>query len=136
MSKSLYDKYLTIPSTVEGLDLCLFIVKDVSILFDLDFEKKLSLHTVVVEAVENAIIHGNKENREKIVKFSIHVFKDIILLQVEDEGDGFNINDIVSPLLTPNLKKESGRGIFFIKSLSDSCVTLGKGNIIKVIMRR
>lgn len=135
-SNLLYDRYLCVPSTVEGLDMCLFIVNEVGMLFDLTYEKKLSLHTIVVEAIENAFIHGNKSIREKFVRFAVNVNIERILVEIEDEGEGFDISSIPSPLISANLFKESGRGIFFIKSLCDSCCTLGKGNIIQIKVNR
>lgn len=135
-SKLLYDRDLCVPSTVEGLDMILLIVKEVGFICDLNFEKKLSLHTIVVEAIENAFIHGNKAIRDKMVRFSINVNSEQILIEVEDEGDGFDFNQIPSPILNSNIRNESGRGIFFIKSLSDFCCTLGKGNIIQIKINR
>ena len=132
----LYNKELYVPSGVDGLDMCLYLVNDICKCFNLDFEKKLSLHTIVVEAIENAIIHGNKGDKTKFVRFSIQVIKEKIFIRVEDEGDGFNIHSIPSPTLTSNIRNEYGRGIFFIKNLSESCSTLGRGNIIKIVMKR
>jgi serine/threonine-protein kinase RsbW len=135
-SNSLYDRDLYIPSTLEGLDMCLFIIKEVGVLFSLNLKTMLSLHTIVLEAVENAFIHGNLGIRDKIVRFSIKINQNQILIEVEDEGNGFDIDSIPSPITSANLRCESGRGIFFIKSLSDSCCTLGKGNIIQIKVNR
>ena len=136
MINFLYNRDLDIPSSVDGLNMCLIVVNDIGRIFSLNFEMKLSLHTVVVEAIENAIIHGNNSDREKLVKFSIQVNCDKIFICVEDQGEGFNIDSISSPIMKSTIRNESGRGIFFIKMLSESCYTLGKGNIIKIIMNR
>ena len=49
---------------------------------------------------------------------------------------GFDIDMVPSPLLQANIRKESGRGIFFIKNLSSSCYTLGSGNILIMKINR
>ena len=136
MINPLFYKELIIPSTVEGLNMCLMIVDQIGKYFGMDFNTKFSLQTIVVESVENAIIHGNKNNRDLVIKVSFTVNVQHVLIRVEDQGDGFDINSIPSPLSKQNLLKESGRGIFFIKSLCSSCVTLGHGNILLINMVR
>jgi serine/threonine-protein kinase RsbW len=39
---------------------------------------------------------------------------------IKDQGQGFNPDQIGDPLDPQNLMKESGRGIFLIKKLTDS----------------
>jgi serine/threonine-protein kinase RsbW len=136
MSEWLYNIQLIIPSTAEGLNECLDIVNDISIKFDLDFEKTFALHTVLVEAVENAIIHGNRGIRDYTVRLDIRINFYQIFLEVEDQGNGFDINLIPSPVSAGNICKEAGRGIFFIKNLSDSFWNIGKGNIVRILINR
>ena len=74
------------------------------------------------EAVSNSIVHGNKVNSQKqiVVEFS---FDDRILeISVADEGDGFDFMNVPDPILENNLKKESGRGIFLMRSCADRVV--------------
>jgi len=136
MSSFLFSRELFIPSSVDGLEECLFIIKQVGEEFKLDLEQKLSLQTVTVESVENAIIHGNKNIRELKVRFNISITIKEIVIEVEDQGDGFSINSVPSPISDNNIRKESGRGIFFIKCFSNSICLLGKGNIIRIYIDR
>jgi len=136
MKETIFHKELIIPSSIEGLNNCLELVRDIGILYSLDYEKIFALHTITVEALENAIIHGNKRNQNLVVKFSISIDKDNILLKIEDEGNGFNIEQVHSPLEKDYIFKESGRGIFFIKFLCSSFKYLGKGNILHVLIDR
>lgn len=73
------------------------------------------------EAVNNAIMHGNQENPEKEV--AIHTILDrdqrILKISVEDEGEGFNPDDLPDPLKDENLLNEGGRGIYLIKQYAD-----------------
>lgn len=136
MSQTLFQKELFIPSTIEGLNTCLDVVDEIKQQFDLDFDTSFSLHTVIVESVENAFIHGNKGLRELKVRVFISISSKEIFVEVEDMGDGFDINSIISPVDEPNIQREGGRGIFFIKVLSLSCCTVGRGNIIRIKLKR
>ena len=136
MNETIYQKELLIPSTIEGLNNCLDIVEEIKEQFCLDFDSSFGLHTVIVESVENAFIHGNKGSRELKVKVCISVNSSEILVEVEDCGEGFDINSISSPVEEQNIVKEGGRGIFFIKMLSLKCYTVGKGNIIRIKLKR
>ena len=72
------------------------------------------------EAVNNAIIHGNKLNVKKKVSFSIEKNLDELLICVSDEGLGFNPQQVADPRHPENILKDNGRGIFLIKELSSS----------------
>lgn len=73
------------------------------------------------EAVNNAIVHGNKENPEKKVTVMSRFDPEngILTISVEDEGDGFNPNDIPDPLKEENLLNEGGRGVYLIEQYAD-----------------
>jgi serine/threonine-protein kinase RsbW len=92
-----------------------------------------SLHWVSVavrESVVNAIKHGNKHDETKrvIVEFTpvpINEPEELVI-RVEDEGEGFDPDDIADPLAPENILKSSGRGIFLIRSFMDD-VQLRRG---------
>lgn len=73
------------------------------------------------EAVNNAIMHGNQENPEKEVVIHTTLDRDqrILKISVEDEGEGFNPDDLPDPLKDENLLNEGGRGIYLIKQYAD-----------------
>lgn len=80
------------------------------------------LMVAVTEAANNAIIHGNKLNPEKVAKITCEVNPPWIIFIVTDQGRGFNPDRVVSPLEEENLLKTSGRGIFLMKTLMDKVV--------------
>jgi len=136
MDEILFQKELFIPSTIDGLNRCLDVIRELRELFNLNFDTMFCLHTVLVEAVENAFIHGNKGVRELDVRVFISISLVEIFVEVEDQGEGFDMNAISLPIDHLNLEREGGRGIFFIKKLSAGCYTVGKGNIIRIILNR
>ena len=71
------------------------------------------------EAVNNAIFHGNKSDPWKKVYLSCELSRERMILRVRDSGGGFDPNKIGNPLSDSNLLRESGRGIFLMKTLMD-----------------
>jgi len=136
MSSILFHKELFIPSTIEGLNNCLYIVDEIKEKYNLSFDTVFALHTVIVESVENAFIHGNKGRIDAEVRFFISVSSSEIFVEVEDIGDGFDIENIPLPSVNSSNENEGGRGVFFIKTLSNCCYTIGKGNIIRIKLNR
>jgi serine/threonine-protein kinase RsbW len=85
-----------------------------------------ALHWVSVavrESVVNAIKHGNQNDESKrvVVEFTplpAHAPEELVIC-VEDEGEGFDPEEIADPLAPENILKSSGRGIFLIRSFMD-----------------
>src|SRR5687767_8312530 len=85
-----------------------------------------ALHWVSVavrESVVNAIKHGNQHDESKrvVVEFTplpAHDPEELVI-RVEDEGEGFDPEELADPLAPENILKSSGRGIFLIRSFMD-----------------
>ena len=88
----------------------------------------------VSEAIINAIKHGNKNDLDKEVSIIVDCDRQEIKIEVEDEGDGFDVKGVKDPTLKENIKKESGRGIFIIKNLSEEIEFNEKGNRVQFKM--
>ena len=84
------------------------------------------------ESVNNSISHGNNFSDEKKVIINCSWEKEILTITVEDEGSGFEINDIKDPTLLDNINCERGRGLFLISKLSDEFKLLEKGRIVEI----
>lgn len=86
------------------------------------------------EAVNNAIMHGNQENPDKQVKIRTSLDRDeqILEISVEDEGEGFNPNDLPDPLREENLLNEGGRGIYLIKQYADKTQFFDSGRKVVI----
>ena len=97
-----------------------------------------NLSIAVTEAVGNAIVHGNKKDPKKKVYITFQIDKDEIKVSVRDEGEGFNPDELSDPLDPKNILKDSGRGIFILKSLMDDVYFTfsPKGTTIHFVMKK
>lgn len=73
----------------------------------------------VIEAVNNAILSGNKQDPNKQVFLIALKGQNKFSVTVEDEGDGFDYTHIPDPTLPNNIHKVAGRGLYLMKTLSD-----------------
>ena len=89
----------------------------------------------VTEAVNNAIVHGNKEDKNKKVRLGLKQNKRSVRFIVEDEGVGFDHNTLPDPTNPKNLEKVKGRGIFLIKSLSDKTTFKQGGRVVEMLFK-
>lgn len=81
-------------------------------------ESYYNILIALTEAVNNAIIHGNRCDPDKKVVIDIKADESGLEIIVTDEGKGFNPDNVEDPRSPENLLKTSGRGIFLIKELS------------------
>ena len=89
----------------------------------------------VTEAVNNAIVHGNKEDKNKKVRLGLKQNKKSVRFIVEDEGMGFDHNTLPDPTNPKNIEKVKGRGIFLIKNLSDKTTFKQGGRVVEMLFK-
>ncbi len=100
-------------------------------------EERDSLAIAVTEAVNNAIIHGNKQDRRKRVNLRFDFEGEKLIVKIKDQGTGFNPDKISDPLAPENLLKESGRGVFILSTLMDEVkFNFDKGTEITLVKTR
>lgn len=73
----------------------------------------------VTEAVNNAIVHGNKNEEGKQVVVEVDHEGTNLTFNVIDNGEGFDFENLPDPTAPENIEKPDGRGIFLMKNLSD-----------------
>jgi len=84
----------------------------------------------ILEAVNNAILHGNKEDPEKFVDIEIFSTNGGIVIKVSDEGSGFNPGLIPDPTIPENLQELNGRGVFLMSHLADKIEFSEEGKMV------
>jgi serine/threonine-protein kinase RsbW len=79
-----------------------------------------SVELALAEALNNAVVHGNRMDRQKLVEIvcRCELGKGISVV-VNDQGQGFDPNDVPDPTAAENIGAEHGRGIWVMKSVMD-----------------
>lgn len=83
---------------------------------------EIQMHKLMVsltEAVNNAIVHGNRADPERRVFVRCEKLPGWLLFMIRDQGRGFHPEDVRNPLKKENLLRENGRGIFLMRTLMD-----------------
>ncbi|OQY72214.1 MAG: hypothetical protein B6D44_10725 [Ignavibacteriales bacterium UTCHB2] len=111
--------YLEIESTPNNLITVEEFVNYFSVELGLDQEKINGLLLSVTEATTNAIIHGNKNNKLKLVRISVYVENSTLTIKIKDEGKGFDPKIVPDPTDPENLLKDSGRGLYLMRIYMD-----------------
>ena len=73
----------------------------------------------ITEAVNNAINHGNRLDPAKSVTMGYQVKDGRLIFMVQDQGPGFNYEDLPDPTDPENIEKPHGRGVFLMRALAD-----------------
>jgi serine/threonine-protein kinase RsbW len=82
--------------------------------------------------VNNAIHHGNKSNPSKEVALEFISSGSTLSFLIEDEGPGFDYNNLPDPTDPQNIEKPHGRGVFLMTNLADSIEFLNDGSKVKM----
>ena len=120
---------MELPSSFELLDVVQVVSDRMTALAGLGEDATHWVSVAVRESVINAIKHGNKEDRGKrvTVEFGLSPREKPgeFVVEVSDEGAGFDPDEVANPLDAENMLKSSGRGIFFMRSFMDD-VTMAR----------
>ncbi|TVQ31409.1 MAG: ATP-binding protein [Phycisphaeraceae bacterium] len=68
------------------------------------------------EAVMNALRHGHRDIPETPVEVHCRVDRDRVRIVIEDQGPGFDPDDVPDPTLDENIEGASGRGLLLIRA--------------------
>jgi serine/threonine-protein kinase RsbW len=85
-----------------------------------------------VEAVNNAILHGNKGIETKTVKVDFIADGTVFEVTVTDQGEGFDYNHLPDPTDPANIENLHGRGVFIMRSLADNIEYNPSGNQVRM----
>lgn len=101
-------------------------------------ESRLSLNfrVGVAEALANAILYGNRGDPDKRVCLEVSLTPDAVVVEVTDEGHGFDPGAVPDPTLPENLHRAGGRGVFLIRHLMDEVDYGERGNSVRLVLYR
>lgn len=113
------EETLVLDSTIDSINQIEKLIDGQSQMLGIDDEVYGKYMLSVVECVNNAIVHGNKLLPEKKVTVHYLINNDKIEVTVQDQGDGFDPDNLPDPTAEENIEKDCGRGIFLMRNLAD-----------------
>jgi serine/threonine-protein kinase RsbW len=122
------NKRLKITSTIANLRIVEKAIDEISAEIGLKPDNYGKIMVTTMEAVNNAIVHGNKSVEAKHVQIEISFIKNTLKISVSDEGPGFRPKEIPDPTRAENIENLHGRGVFLMSRLADEIEFNEKGN--------
>ncbi len=99
----------------------------------------LNVPVALTEALSNAILRGNGERRDRSVLIRARVDDVQLIIEVTDEGQGFDLEAcLVDPTTPERLLDEEGRGLYLMSKLMDQVERMQaqRGNLVRMILHR
>jgi serine/threonine-protein kinase RsbW len=88
------------------------------------------------EAAKNALQHGNRGDPGKCVHLRYLVTADEVLLEVEDQGPGFDPDRVADPLSEASPDRPGGRGLFLMRAYMTWVSFNRQGNQVTLALQR
>jgi serine/threonine-protein kinase RsbW len=126
---------IKIESKVENLSMVETLVDNLSKRLGISDEVYGKILVSTIEAVNNAIVHGNKGIEWKTVHVKFDSNGSSLIISVKDEGLGYNFNEVPDPTLKENIEKLNGRGVFIMKKLADNLEYNETGNEVRMTFK-
>ncbi len=101
-----------------------------------DRRDRFGVRLAVEEAIANAIKHGHGGNEEKPVRVRYRVSPHEVLVEVEDQGPGFDLGRVPDPRSPENLERPSGRGLLLMRTYATWVRHHGRGNRVTLCRTR
>ncbi len=126
---------LTLSSDPNNINKVEQLVNQLASRYHLDQEKHDNLLISLTEAVSNAIIHGNKQDRSKMVSIRFAQVTDGLSIRVSDQGGGFNFDSLPDPTCPDRICECGGRGVFLMNQLCDKMRYINGGSTVEMQFR-
>ena len=123
---------LELPSSIEEVSKVEALIDTLKEDLNLADEIYGNVIVALTEAVNNAIVHGNKLDPEKKTRIEVGRDDHSLIFIVSDEGQRFDYNNLPDPTAPENLTKPTGRGVFLMKNLADLVVFSNNGSTVEL----
>ena len=122
---------MTFPSVMESIHIAENLVDAVCAEFHVKEDYYGEILISMTEAVNNAIVHGNKLDSSKNVTLTFEITtENSMRFTIEDEGPGFDYSNLPDTTDPENIEKPHGRGVFLMRNLADKCSFEDGGRIV------
>ena len=126
---------LTLASDPNNISKVEQLVHQLATRYHLNQEKHDNLLISLTEAVSNAIIHGNKQDRSKLVSIRCAQVTDGLAIRVTDQGGGFDYEELPDPTCPERICECGGRGVFLMNQLCDKMRFINGGSTVEMKFR-
>jgi serine/threonine-protein kinase RsbW len=124
---------LSFKSDIRNINLVEKLIDDISSTYSISSDIYGKILLAVVEGVNNAIVHGNKLNKEKVVTVDYIIENERLEFIICDQGKGFDYSQVPDPTKPENIEKSHGRGIFLMNHLADEIEFYENGCKVKLV---
>jgi len=114
----------------------LYILKDCQWRGFDDDQMLSNLSVVLDEMLMNAFRHGNKEREDRTITIRYAFDVDKLQITIEDEGEGFDTQQVIRELTNLERHQLLERGVFLLSILMDDFQYNDKGNAVTLTMMR
>ena len=129
-------KRLKIESSINNLRIIENAIDEVMIEIGISQESYGKILVSAMEAVNNAIMHGNRYEQDKMVDVEISFKNEKLKIKISDEGKGFVPAEVPDPTVPQNLESLNGRGIFLMSKLADEIKYSKRGNAVTMLFNK
>ncbi|MEJ8802592.1 ATP-binding protein [Pontibacter sp. H249] len=124
---------IQIPSLIENIRVVESFIDNSKDEFEFEDDIYGNIMVAVTESVNNAIRHGNKFDKDKNVYLTLQVEDNQLTFEIEDEGPGFDYENLPDPTAPENLENPGGRGIFLMRNLCDKVSFEENGKKVQLV---
>jgi serine/threonine-protein kinase RsbW len=128
-------KRIKIESKLDNLRIVENVIDEATFEIGISKENYGKILVSILEAVNNAILHGNKSEPEKFVDIELFYKSNILKIKVTDEGKGFKPEKIPDPTIPENIESLNGRGVFIMSRLADEIKYSKRGNTVTMTFK-
>lgn len=121
---------IQIPSLSENIRIIESFIDNAKDKYALNDDIYGNIMIAVTESVNNAIRHGNRNDKSKNVRLQLTLEESLIKFTIEDEGQGFDFQNLPDPTAPENIDQPGGRGIFLMKHLCDEVHFRENGRVV------
>jgi serine/threonine-protein kinase RsbW len=93
---------------------------------------RFAVRLALEEALVNAIKHGNRCDDSKNVRVRYQAGMDKFFVEIEDEGPGFQREELPDPLDPENMERPCGRGVLLMEHYMNSVHFNPAGNCVRM----
>jgi len=128
---------LCFESNIQFIEFCSFILNFLKKFLKINEDDLFKIDISIREAVNNAIIHGNKNNSQKRVFVKFEWNKKHVVIHVKDENPNkIDLIKIKEKIKKNNILSFQGRGILIMENYMDNVEFLYSKNGNEVVMEK